>query len=103
MPLSMYRRMAAEVTAEAIVLDDGKTATSEIDRVLNLMLEQSRPVYIGVPTDIAYAPVSDEGLKTALTTALPPNDKSLEEKVVSMIRSKIEAATNPVIVVDGSE
>ena len=95
--------MAEHITAATTVLKDASTATQEIDRVLEVMLEQSRPVYIGVPTDIAYAPVSNEGLKTPLPTTLPPNDKATEENVVATIRSLLENASKPAIVVDGGE
>jgi pyruvate decarboxylase len=95
--------MAEHITVATAVLKDASTAVQEIDRVLAVMLEQSRPVYIGVPTDIAYAPVSNEGLKTPLPITLLPNDKTTEEHVVATIRSLLEKASRPAIVVDGGE
>lgn len=100
---SMYEKMAEQITAATTVLKDASTATQEIDRVLTVMLEQSRPVYIGVPTDIAYAPVSNEELKTSLPTSLPPNDKATEENVVATIRSLLEKASKPAVILDGGE
>ena len=100
---SMYEKMAGHITAAAVVLKDASTAAQEIDRVLAIMLQQSRPVYIGVPTDIAYAPVSKEGLETSLPATLPPNDKATEGKVVASIRSLLENASKPAVIVDGGE
>jgi pyruvate decarboxylase len=99
----MYEKMAGHITAAAVVLKDASIAAQEIDRVLAVMLQQSRPVYIGVPTDIAYAPVSNEGLKTPLPATLPPNDRATEEKVVASIRSLLENASKPAVIVDGGE
>lgn len=99
----MYARMANEISATTAVLNDAATATKEIDRALTVMMDQSRPVYIGVSTDIAYAMVSDEGLKTPLQTSLPTNDPETEKKSITEIRKRIERASKPVIVIDGSE
>jgi pyruvate decarboxylase len=99
----MYEKMAEHITAATVVLKDASTATQEIDRVLAVMLEQSRPVYIGVPTDIAYAHVSKEGLKVLLPASLPPNDKTTEGNVVATIRSLLENASKPAVIVDGGE
>jgi pyruvate decarboxylase len=46
----MYEKLAEHITAATTA-----TVTQEIDWVLAVMLEQSRPVYIGIPTDIVYA------------------------------------------------
>lgn len=99
----MYERMAKEITFATVVLRNKLTAAQDIDRALTTMMEQSCPVYIGVPMDIAYAPCSDEGLKAPLATALPANDKATEEKVVTTIRKMLEKATQPAIIVGGSE
>ena len=81
------KKIAAHITTATTVLKDASTATQEIDRVLAVMLEQSRPVYIGIPTFIAYAPVLNEGLKMPLRTIIPPNDKNTEGNVIDTIRS----------------
>jgi pyruvate decarboxylase len=98
----MFERMAREISATTAVLTSTATAGKEIDRALTVMMEQSRPVYIGVPTDLAYALISDEPLKTPLPTELPANDAAAEKDALAEIRSKIEKASQPIIVVDGS-
>lgn len=51
-----FERMAREVTAAQTVLEP-HTAAAEIDRVLGVALATSLPVYLGVPLDVATAPV----------------------------------------------
>ena len=46
--------MAKHISADTIVLEDPSTAGNDIDRVLNTMLLESRPVYIGVPVDMSH-------------------------------------------------
>jgi len=60
-----FARMAAEVTAATAVLEP-RTATEEIDRVLRTAVDLSKPVYLGVPLDVATAPVSAAPLATPL-------------------------------------
>jgi pyruvate decarboxylase len=99
----MYEKMAREITAETVVLSDATTAAADIDHALNTMMQQSRPVYIGVPTDIAFVEVSDEGLATPLQRDLPADDSLETQKTVQEIRSLLEKASNPIIIVDGGE
>jgi TPP-dependent 2-oxoacid decarboxylase len=54
-----FERMSREVTAAQAVLDPC-TAAQEIDRVLLTALNTSKPVYLGVPLDVAKAPVLSE-------------------------------------------
>ena len=94
--------MAKEITAEAIVLKDQHKACDQIDEVLTKMMVESRPVYIGLSVDVGYLMVSDEQLKTPLKIALPPNDPKIEGQVVEDLRSLIEKASKPAIIIDGS-
>lgn len=94
--------MVKQISADTTVLTDPSKAVSEIDRVLNTMIRESRPVYIGVPVDIHDQLVSSSELKTPIEIVLPPNRKGAEGKVVSEIRSWLEKKTYPVIIVDGS-
>jgi pyruvate decarboxylase len=99
----MYEQMAKHIMAATTVIDDVPTAASEIDRVLNTMMLESRPVYIGLSTDIAYETISDAPLASPIRRALPPNDPELERKVVAEIRELLEQAKEPIIIVDGGE
>ncbi|WP_432492318.1 alpha-keto acid decarboxylase family protein [Kineococcus auxinigenes] len=52
-----FVRVAAEVTASAVVLRPHGAATA-IDQALLTAVSTSKPVYLGVPADVAVAPVS---------------------------------------------
>jgi pyruvate decarboxylase len=99
---SMYHEMAKHISADTVVLNDPRTAATDIDRVLNTMLRESRPVYIGVPVDMSHLGCDAHNLGMPLETDLSPNDAVLEEKVVVDIRSWLEHRKNPIIVVDGN-
>jgi TPP-dependent 2-oxoacid decarboxylase len=60
-----FERMSREVTAAQAVLDP-RTAAQEIDRILLIALNTSKPVYLGVPLDVANAPVLSEPLRIPL-------------------------------------
>jgi TPP-dependent 2-oxoacid decarboxylase len=60
-----FARMFREVTAAQAVLDP-RTAAQEIDRVLLIALNTSKPVYLGVPLDVANAPVLAHPLRNPL-------------------------------------
>ena len=98
---SMYHQMVKPISVDTAILTDASTAAADIDRCLNKMLYQSRPVYIGVPVDMSYRLIPAEGLNTPLKTELPPNDQATEDKVVTEILSCIEKGTYPVIIADG--
>jgi len=97
----MYHEMTRYITVASTVLGDRHTAAAEIDRVLNLMMYYSRPVYIGIPVNIGTQTIPVTGLQTPLVTTLPPNDPDVESKVVRQIIDLLASRTNPVIIVDG--
>ncbi|KAL9094993.1 MAG: hypothetical protein Q9165_002595 [Trypethelium subeluteriae] len=97
-----YRKISTGITAAITVLTNSATATAEIDRVLNMMIHESRPVYIGIPIDIAYAVVFDTSLQIPLTPEPSQNDPELECTVVSELRIWMETKMNPVMVIDGN-
>lgn len=99
----MYENMAKHITAATTVIKNPHTAAAEIDRVLNTMMRESRPVYIGLSVDIAYESISSMPLNSPIMTTLPPNNEKLENKVVDEIISRIENASNPIIIVDGGK
>lgn len=98
----MYREMAGKISVDTTVLMDPRTAPAEIDRCLTAMMQQSRPVYIGVPVDMSHLECDGSALKTPLETALSPNDARLEKRVVSKLREWMETSKQPIIIVDGN-
>lgn len=66
-----FARAYREVTATGSVLRAADAAL-EIDRVLRVALERSKPVYLGIPADVAVARVSSAPLRRPLRPA--PSD-----------------------------
>lgn len=94
--------MVKEISVDTAVLIDASTAAADIDRCLNNMLYHSRPVYIGVPVDMSHRLIPGDGLATPLKTLLPPNDKEIENTVVTTIIQKLESSKYPAMIVDGN-
>lgn len=88
--------------SDTAILTDSATAANDIDRCLNAMLYESRPVYIGVPVDVSHRIISSIGLKTPLVRQLPPNDIKEESNAIQEIRSRLRASRYPIIILDGN-
>jgi len=97
---TVYARMSAFISEATTTILDPHSAAQEIDRVLRTCWLRARPVYIGLPTDIAYHKISDERLKTPLDLSLPPNDAETEAEVVREIVELMYASKNTVIISD---
>ncbi len=78
-----FVRMFREVTAAQAVLDP-RTAAPEIDRVLQVALNTSKAVYLGVPLDVANAPVLTQPL------AIPLRCMDSEPAAVEEFRKALE-------------
>jgi pyruvate decarboxylase len=97
----MYHAMVKHISVDTTVLLDPQTAPAEIDRCLTSMMQESRPVYIGVPVDMSHLECDASALRTPLPRALSPNDSQLEKEVVSKLRKMMQQSKNPAIIVDG--
>lgn len=80
-----FFRAYKEVTAAGAILRPAD-ASREIDRVLRAALDESKPVYLGVPMDIAAAPVSSAPLRRPLRAT--PSDPV----AVNDLRTALEEA-----------
>lgn len=98
----MYMKMIQPISVDSAVLTDVSTAAADIDRCLNNMLYQSRPVYIGVPVDMSHRLIPADGLSSPLRTTLPPNSREEENKVVDAILQRLEKSRYPIIILDGN-
>lgn len=94
--------MVKHISVDTAILTDPATAANDIDRCLNAMLYESRPVYIGVPVDMSHRIISSIGLETPLVRQLPPNDINEESNVIQEIRSRLRASRYPIIILDGN-
>jgi len=96
----VYHRMSSFVSQTTTTLLESAKAAEEIDRCLRTCWLTARPVYIGVPTDIAFHKVSAERLKSPLDLTLPPNDQETEAEVVEEIAELMYKSKNTVIIAD---
>ncbi|QWT24847.1 indolepyruvate decarboxylase [Subtercola sp. PAMC28395] len=71
-----FVRAYDQVTAASVVVRTA-TAPADIDRILLTALNESKPVYIGVPADVAVATVSAANLREPLAP-FGSNDRQLE-------------------------
>ncbi|WP_286346625.1 alpha-keto acid decarboxylase family protein [Frondihabitans sucicola] len=72
-----FFRAYKEVTVAGAILR-AADASREIDRVLRAALDESKPVYLGIPMDVAAAPVSSAPLKRPLR-ATPSDAVALDD------------------------
>lgn len=96
----VFENMSRNISCYTTNLTDASTAASEIDHAIQTAWLQSRPVYIGLPTDIVQKKVEGERLKSPIDLAYPENDSEKEDYVVDVVLRYLQAAKNPVILVD---
>lgn len=102
-----FRRSAGvyrNFTCAQVNLDDPATAPELIDSTLRQCLQESRPVYIELPTDMVKAKVSSVNLThSSITPSFRPSnaDDGIEALAVSTLLSRINNAKRPAIIVDG--
>ena len=92
------RRIFEEVTCATAVLLDPETAAQEIMRVVETMLEHSRPGYIEIPFDVVDMPIPHV---PAIRNR--PVAESDQENLAAMLEDAVEAiskAKQPVIIAD---
>ncbi|CCM04944.1 uncharacterized protein FIBRA_07141 [Fibroporia radiculosa] len=93
-----YYRAATQFTIAAASLQAKETAAAEIDRVLTECLVMARPVYLMVPTDLAYERIPSYRLKTPINAEPPQNDPDVEEFALDEIVKLVETAEQDAII-----
>ncbi|KAI0051089.1 pyruvate decarboxylase [Auriscalpium vulgare] len=93
-----YLKASQQFTISQADIKDNITAGSEIDRVLTDCITSARPVYIMLPTDIAYAKTSSAALSTPLKPTAPEVDTAVQGFVLDEIEKLVEAAGSEVII-----
>jgi indolepyruvate decarboxylase len=91
------RRIYEEVTVATAVLLDPKTAAAEIMRVVDAVLEHSRPGYIEVPFDVVDMPIT---LAPVVNRPVPTSDKENLAAMLDDATAMIGQAKQPVIIAD---
>lgn len=93
-----YYRAAEQVTISAASLESKDTAAAQIDRILTDCLVMARPVYLMLPTDLAYERIPSYRLKTPINSNPPDNDPDVEQFALDEIVKFVQEADEDVII-----
>jgi indolepyruvate decarboxylase len=85
-----------EVTEFGAVLDDPRTAASQIRKAIEVALKFKRPVYLEVPRDMVFAEVN--ALSTAEHIELRVDEGAVEEATQEVV-NRLTSARSPVLIV----
>ena len=96
----VFANMSASVSCAVARLGDPAEAAAQIDHALRECYLRSRPVYIGLPTDLVTKKVEGARLHEHIDLTEPPNDVDRENYVVDVILNSLHAAKSPVVLVD---
>ncbi|KAF2752124.1 pyruvate decarboxylase-like protein [Sporormia fimetaria CBS 119925] len=97
---SVFSQMSSHISCAMSLLNNQHEAATLIDDAIRECFLKSRPVYIGLPTDMVQKKVDGDRLKTPLDLSFPPNESEREDYVVDVVLKYLQAARNPVILVD---
>ncbi|CAN3377016.1 hypothetical protein DIURU_002021 [Diutina rugosa] len=97
---TVFKRMSQNISQTSVILSDLSTAPREIDRCLRECYLHQRPVYIGLPANLADGKVSGELLNTPIDLNLNPNDPESQDEILETIMQLVENAKKPIILVD---
>lgn len=98
---TVFSRMSKEISCAVSMLNNQHEAAVLIDNAIRECILNSRPVYISLPSDMVTKKIDGDRLNTPLDLEYPPNDQENEDYVVDVVLKALQAAKNPVIVVDG--
>jgi TPP-dependent 2-oxoacid decarboxylase len=94
---TIFSDMFQKITAAHTILTENN-AGAEIDRVLTSCRLNKRPVYIGLPSNVAHQLI--EPPIASLTIAYPPSNQAAIKDIASRVKTMIETATSPVVLID---
>jgi indolepyruvate decarboxylase len=92
-----FLRAFAPVTAAQVRITP-RNAAVEIDRLILTAWREKLPVYMELPSDIAYLEI--EVPATPLVLAEPPSDTERLRSCIAAVAQQLSAATSPAILVD---
>lgn len=103
----MYREGRLPLIPKGTKAEDittGLDACRAIDSVLEFCVARSLPVYIGYPSNMVDLPLPVSATKRLvdykLQTTVAPNNEDVERNVLDEIVKRVEAAQQPIILVD---
>ncbi|KHO01095.1 Pyruvate decarboxylase/indolepyruvate decarboxylase [Metarhizium album ARSEF 1941] len=97
---NVFANMSAQISCQIAKLNSPSDIADQIDHALRECWIRSRPVYITLPTDIAQAKVEGARLDRPIDLSEPQNDPEKEDYVVDVIMKYLNAAKNPLVLVD---
>ncbi len=97
---NVFADMSRDISCSMAKLNDPYEVPTLIDNALQQCWIQSRPVYITLPIDIVQRKIEGERLKTPIDLHYPGNDIAKEDYVVDEVLKYLQAAKNPIILVD---
>ncbi|KAJ5104111.1 hypothetical protein N7532_004640 [Penicillium argentinense] len=97
---NVFTKMSEGISCYVAQLNDPHYAATYIDSAIRECWIRSRPVYVTLPTDMIYAKVNGDRLKTPIDLSPPENDPEKEKYVVDVVLKYLQGAKNPVILVD---
>ena len=97
---NVFANMSREISCAVAKLEDPRTAPGMIDHALQQCWQQSRPVYIALPTDMVQKKVEGARLKSPIDLQVPANNAEKEDYVVDVVLKYLHQAKNPIILVD---
>ncbi|KAK0503810.1 pyruvate decarboxylase [Armillaria luteobubalina] len=92
------RQVAEQFSVAQAYLNNPATAAVEIDHLLTECMTKARPVYLTLPTDIAYDRISSARLKIPLSGIPPPNEPDAEAFVLDKIEELVKEADGSVVI-----
>lgn len=96
----VFADMSREITCAMAKLNDPHEAATLIDHAIRECWVQSRPVYITLPTDMVQKKIEGHRLETPIDLSYPENQTEKEDYVVDVVLKYLQAAKNPIILVD---
>lgn len=97
---NVFNKMSSAISCYVARLNDPHDAATLIDSAIRECWIRSRPVYVTLPTDMISAKVDGNRLKKPIDLSMPKNDPEKENYVVDVVLKYLNAAKNPVILVD---
>lgn len=91
------RNVFQEVTCASALINDPKTAASEIIRVVETVLAMSRPGYLEIPYDMVDLPIAPYRKQPSVATEI---DQEVLDACLDEIGARINAAKRPVMIAD---
>lgn len=98
--VEMSRKISIALLKLEDYSDDGPAAVAAMDRVLRSGVQEARPVYISLPTDLVHMQVPSKALQQPLQIELPPNDADAEANCLDVVLQQIQKSKDPIIIVD---